>query len=165
MTPTARARVKFTGGGAVRKYRPNSKRPDGWFTNGYGELVKGTVLQRRALLEEGQEAHLVTVVAAGTDTPWVGVTDSGLRVTGWDHRDIHPSLTLRKPGTGTRALPTLRGTYYHKPDTTHAISSQRWQFQETDFGWCPLREAWSTQAYPMSRQPRLASWPPSSPDP
>ena len=57
VTPTARARVKFTGGGAVRKYRPNSKRPDGWFTNGYGELVKGTVLQRRALLKKGK-AHL-----------------------------------------------------------------------------------------------------------
>lgn len=80
VTPTARARVKFTGGGAVRKYRPNSKRPDGWFTNGYGELVKGTVLQRRALLKKGKKRTWVTVVAAGTDTPRVGVTDSVVSV-------------------------------------------------------------------------------------
>ena len=80
VTPTARARVKFAGGGVVRKYRPNNKRQDGWFTNGYGELVKGTVLQRGALLKKGKKRTWVTVIAAGTGTPRVGVADSVVSV-------------------------------------------------------------------------------------
>jgi hypothetical protein len=77
----AKARVKFTGGGKVRKYRPRGKRPDGWFTNGYGELVKGTVLQRGRLLAKGKKRTWVTVVAAGTSTPAIAVKDSVVAVT------------------------------------------------------------------------------------
>ncbi len=80
-TPTASARMVFKGGGTVRTYTPNGKRPDGWFTNGYGELVKGTVLQRRTTLKKGAKLTWVSVLAAGTSTPTVSVKKSVVYVT------------------------------------------------------------------------------------
>jgi hypothetical protein len=80
-TPTASARMVFKGGGTVRTYRPTSKRADGWFTNGYGELVKGTVLQRRDTLKKGEKVKWVSVLAAGTSTPKVSVKDDVVYVT------------------------------------------------------------------------------------
>lgn len=68
---SARARVAFRGGGSVRTLRPGSGRHDGWFTWGYGELVKGAVLQRGALLGKGGTRTWTTVIAAGQQTPSV----------------------------------------------------------------------------------------------
>lgn len=65
------AAVKFAGGGKVRTFRPNSGRPDGWFTQGYGELRRGTVLQRGQLLPKGSVVNWMTVVAAGATPPQV----------------------------------------------------------------------------------------------
>jgi hypothetical protein len=77
---TAAARMLFTGGGTVRTYRPSSKRPDGWFTKGYGELVKGTVLQRRVALPKGSTTTLRAVLAAGTSAPSVALQDNVVTV-------------------------------------------------------------------------------------
>lgn len=80
-SPTAAARVIFAGGGSVRTYRPSSKRADGWFTNEYGELVKGTVLQRSVTLAKGKKRTWTTVIAAGETTPGVSIKDNTVYVT------------------------------------------------------------------------------------
>jgi len=79
--PQAQARVLFTGGGTVKTYRPGSTRKDGWFTGGYGELVKGTTLQRGQLIPKGQKRTWVTVVAAGANAPEIAVADGVVSVT------------------------------------------------------------------------------------
>jgi hypothetical protein len=81
VSPTARARIRLTGGGTVRKYRPTAKRQDGWFTRGYGEVARGTVLQRGELLRKGQTRTWIGVIAAGNSTPKVSVRDSTVSVT------------------------------------------------------------------------------------
>ncbi len=80
-SPDAAATMLFTGGGAVRKYRPSSKRQDGWFTNGYGELVKGTTLQRGATIAKGKKRTWISVLAAGETAPSVSLTDGVVSVT------------------------------------------------------------------------------------
>ena len=80
-SPNASATMLFTGGGAVRKYRPSSKRQDGWFTNGYGELVKGTTLQRGATIAKGKKRTWISVLAAGETAPSVSLTDGVVSVT------------------------------------------------------------------------------------
>jgi hypothetical protein len=80
-SPTAAATMLFSGGGTVRKYRPNSKRQDGWFTNGYGELVKGTTLQRGATIAKGKKRTWVSVLAAGESAPSVTLADGVVSVT------------------------------------------------------------------------------------
>lgn len=80
-SPNAAATMLFTGGGKVRKYRPSSKRQDGWFTNGYGELVKGTTLQRGATIAKGKKRTWVSVLAAGESAPSVSLTDGVVSVT------------------------------------------------------------------------------------
>ena len=80
-SPTAAARVLFSGGGNVRTYRPTGKRPDGWFTDGYGKLVKGTVLQRSSVLKKGAKRTWITVVAAGGTAPEVSLKDNTVFVT------------------------------------------------------------------------------------
>jgi hypothetical protein len=79
-TPDAQARMLFTGGGTVRTYRPTSKRADGWFTNAYGELVRGTVLQRGAVIPKGQRRTWVSVLAAGESAPQVSLRDNVVSV-------------------------------------------------------------------------------------
>ena len=80
-TPTAKARMLFTGGGTVRTYRPGGKRQDGWFTNDYGEVVKGTTLQRGAVIPKGKTRTWVAVLAAGQTAPQVSLTDGVVSVT------------------------------------------------------------------------------------
>lgn len=80
-SPTAAARVLFSGGGSVRALRPTSKRPDGWFTKGYGELVKGTTLQRSATIPKGQTRSWVAVIAASTEAPQVAFDGRTVSVT------------------------------------------------------------------------------------
>jgi hypothetical protein len=80
-SPEAAATMLFTGGGTVRKYRPTSKRQDGWFTNGYGELVKGTTLQRGATIAKGKKRTWISVLAAGKSAPSVSLTDGLVTVT------------------------------------------------------------------------------------
>lgn len=80
-SPNASARVLFSGGGNVRTYRPSGKRADGWFTNEYGKLVKGTVLQRSSTLPKGTKRTWVTVIAAGESTPDVSLKDNTVYVT------------------------------------------------------------------------------------
>ncbi|MEZ5186159.1 MAG: heparinase II/III family protein [Candidatus Nanopelagicales bacterium] len=87
---TAAARMRFTGGGKVRKYRPNGRRPDGWFTAGYGELVKGTVVQRSAVVAKGRKRTWVTVVAAGNSRPKISIANGTVSVT----RDTTTGFTL-----------------------------------------------------------------------
>lgn len=77
----AAARVLFSGGGDVRTYRPTAKRPDGWFTDGYGKLVKGTVLQRGSMMPKGSTLTWVTVIAAGESAPDVALKDNLVTVT------------------------------------------------------------------------------------
>jgi hypothetical protein len=78
---TAAARMLFSGGGTVRTYRPTASRADGWFTDGYGELAKGTVLQRKAVLGKGKARTWVSVIAAGEQAPEVTLADGVVSVT------------------------------------------------------------------------------------
>jgi len=78
---TASARMAFTGGGNVRTVRPTAKRPDGWFTDGYGVLVKGTTLQRGAKIPKGQTRTWVSVLAAGVEAPAVSLDGNVVSVT------------------------------------------------------------------------------------
>lgn len=80
-SPNAAATMLFTGGGTVRKLRPTSKRQDGWFTNGYGELVKGTTLQRGATIAKGKKRTWISVLAAGESAPSVSLSDGVVSVT------------------------------------------------------------------------------------
>ncbi|HQR79149.1 MAG TPA: heparinase II/III family protein [Actinomycetota bacterium] len=80
-TPKAQARILFTGGGTVKTYRPSGQRRDGWFTRGYGELEKGTTLQRGQLIRKGQQRTWITVVAAGNTAPEVTLTEGVVSVT------------------------------------------------------------------------------------
>jgi hypothetical protein len=80
-TPTAQARMLFSGGGTVRTYRPKGKRQDGWFTNAYGEVVKGTTLQRGAVIPKGQQRTWIAVLAAGQTAPQVSLSDRVVSVT------------------------------------------------------------------------------------
>lgn len=79
--PTAAATMRLTGGGELRRQRPNGKRPDGWFTEGYGELRRGTVVQRRAVLKKGARRTWTTVIAAGDTLPRVGTDGAVVSVT------------------------------------------------------------------------------------
>lgn len=81
VSPTAQARMVFRGGGTVRTYRPSGSRADGWFTNGYGELVKGTTLQRRGIIGKGKKRTWISVLAAGETAPAVSLTDGVVAVT------------------------------------------------------------------------------------
>ena len=89
-SPNAAARMLLAGGGAVRTYRPTSKRQDGWFTKGYGELVKGTVLQRRVTLPKKSTVTLTAVLAAGTTAPSVSLDGNVVTV----GRETTSSFTL-----------------------------------------------------------------------
>lgn len=77
----AQARILFAGGGTVKTYRPGGKRKDGWFTGGYGELEKGTTLQRGQLIRKGHKRTWTTVVAAGQTAPEVSLADGVVSVT------------------------------------------------------------------------------------
>lgn len=78
---TAAARMVFSGGGSVRTYRPTTTRPDGWFSVGYGELAKGTVLQRGEVLPKGATREWVSVLAAGEKAPDVRLAEDTATVT------------------------------------------------------------------------------------
>ncbi len=81
VSPTAQARMLFQGGGTVRTFRPSGSRPDGWFTNGYGELVKGTTLQRGGIIGKGKKRTWISVLAAGETAPGISLTDGLVTVT------------------------------------------------------------------------------------
>ena len=72
-TKTAAARMLFSGGGKVSTER-------GWFTQGYGEVVKGTVLQRSRKMAKGTSRTWVSVLAAGEQAPEVSLTDGTVAV-------------------------------------------------------------------------------------
>ncbi|MEI2641252.1 MAG: heparinase II/III family protein [Candidatus Nanopelagicales bacterium] len=72
-TKTAAARMLFSGGGKVSTER-------GWFTQGYGEVVKGTVLQRSRKMAKGTSRTWVSVLAAGDQAPEVSLTDGTVAV-------------------------------------------------------------------------------------
>jgi hypothetical protein len=80
-SPDAAARIGFAGGGTVRTLRPTKKRPDGWFTNAYGELAKGTTLQRGQAMPKGTRLSWVSVVAAGSSAPQVNLEGNQVTVT------------------------------------------------------------------------------------
>jgi hypothetical protein len=65
----------------VRTLRPTKKRPDGWFTNAYGELAKGTTLQRGQAMPKGTRLSWVSVVAAGSSAPQVNLEGNQVTVT------------------------------------------------------------------------------------
>lgn len=92
-SPDAAATMLFTGGGTVRKYRPSSKRQDGWFTNGYGELVKGTTLQRGATIAKGKKRTWISVLAAGETAPSVSLSDGVVSVYPQTDPDVPAAVT------------------------------------------------------------------------
>lgn len=84
------ATMLFDGGGKVRTLRPTSSRPDGWFTQAYGELAKGSVVQRSALLPKGAERTWITVIAAGEEPPNLSLDERRVQV----ERDTTRQLIL-----------------------------------------------------------------------
>jgi len=65
----------------VRTLRPGGKQKDGWFTGGYGELAKGTTVQRGSVIAKGKKRTWISVLAAGSETPEVSLADGVVSVT------------------------------------------------------------------------------------
>jgi hypothetical protein len=86
----AAATMRFAGGGTLRTFRPGARGPDGWFTRGYGQLDRGTVIQRRAVFAKGTRRTWTTVVAAGAGAPAVSTSSGVVTVT----RDSPTQFTI-----------------------------------------------------------------------